>query len=87
MEPERLILEDQASNTAENFACSKPLLEEAGVDPARDTVAVVTNDFHMARVGADRRPAGLWRRGRRPGAAALGPSGRSTTTCGRPLPW
>ena len=49
VEPERLILEDQASNTAENFALSKPLLYEAGVDPARDTVAVVTNDFHIAR--------------------------------------
>ena len=49
VEPERLILEDQAANTAENFAYSKPLLYEAGVDPARDTVAVVTNDFHMAR--------------------------------------
>lgn len=49
VEPERLILEDQASNTAENFARSKPLLEAAGVDPAEDTVAVVTNDFHMAR--------------------------------------
>lgn len=49
VEPDRLILEDQASNTAENFARSRPLLEEAGVDPAEDTVAVVTNDFHMAR--------------------------------------
>lgn len=49
VEPERLILEDQASDTAENFARSKPLLEAAGVDPAEDTVAVVTNDFHMAR--------------------------------------
>ena len=49
VEPDRLILEDQASNTAENFAYSKPLLYEAGVDPARDTVAVVTNDFHLAR--------------------------------------
>lgn len=49
VDPDRLILEDQASNTAENFAFSKPLLYEAGVDPARDTVAVVTNDFHIAR--------------------------------------
>ena len=49
VEPERLILVDQASDTAENFARSKPLLEAAGVDPAEDTVAVVTNDFHMAR--------------------------------------
>lgn len=49
VEPDRLILEDQASNTAENFARSRPLLEEAGVDPAESRVAVVTNDFHMAR--------------------------------------
>ena len=49
VESDRLILEDQASNTAENFALSKPLLYEAGVDVARDTVAVVTNDFHIAR--------------------------------------
>ena len=49
VDPDRLLLEDQAANTAENFALSKPLLHEAGVDVARDTVAVVTNDFHIAR--------------------------------------
>lgn len=46
---EWLILEESASNTAENFALSRPLLEAAGVDPATATVAVVTNDFHLAR--------------------------------------
>lgn len=45
----RLILEDQAGNTAENFAFSKELLAQRGVDPARDRIAVVTNDFHIAR--------------------------------------
>lgn len=45
----RLILEEAASNTAENFAFSRELLTEAGVDPASGTVAVVTNDFHIAR--------------------------------------
>ena len=49
VDPDRLILEDRAENTAENFALSRPLLEAAGVDPAADTVAVVTNDFHIAR--------------------------------------
>ena len=49
VEPERLILEDRASNTAENFAFSKELLAEAGVDPATDKVAVITNDFHLCR--------------------------------------
>ena len=45
----RLILEEQAGNTAENFAFSKELLEKQGIDPAEDNVAVVTNDFHIAR--------------------------------------
>lgn len=46
---DRLILEEAASTTAENFAFSRGLLTEAGVDPSRATVAVVTNDFHIAR--------------------------------------
>ena len=49
VDPDRLILEEQAEDTSENFALARPLLGEAGVDPARDAVAVVTNDFHMAR--------------------------------------
>lgn len=49
VDPARLILEEQAGNTAENFALSKELLEEQGIDPAEDRVAVVTNDFHIAR--------------------------------------
>ena len=44
-----LILEEQAGNTAENFAFSRKLLEEQGIDPAEDRVAVITNDFHIAR--------------------------------------
>lgn len=47
--PERLILEEDAVNTAQNFSFSRPLLEEAGIDPAEDPVAVVTNDFHIYR--------------------------------------
>ena len=49
VEPERLILEENATDTAENFAFSKPLLEAAGIDPGEDLVAVVTNDFHIYR--------------------------------------
>ena len=49
IDADRLILEEAASNTAENFAFSRELLREAGVDPSADTVAVVTNDFHIAR--------------------------------------
>ena len=45
----RLILEEQAGNTAENFAFSRKLLEEQSIDPAEDRVAVITNDFHIAR--------------------------------------
>jgi len=47
--PERLILEEQATDTRENFAFSKPLLEAAGVEPTTDLIAVVTNDFHIYR--------------------------------------
>ena len=43
------ILEETATTTAENFAFSRDLLTEMGVDPSTDTVAVVTNDFHIAR--------------------------------------
>ena len=49
VDPARLILEERAGNTAENFAFSKDLLEEHGIDPAEDNAAVVTNDFHIAR--------------------------------------
>lgn len=49
VDPERLILEEQAENTAENFAFSRELLAQAGVDVTEATVAVVTNDFHIAR--------------------------------------
>lgn len=45
----RLILEEQASNTAENFSFSGEVLVKQGVDPSTDLVAVVTNDFHIAR--------------------------------------
>lgn len=49
VEPERLILEERAGNTAENFAFSRELLEQRGIDPAESRTAVVTNDFHIAR--------------------------------------
>ena len=47
--PERLMMEVAATDTAENFALSKPLLEEAGISVEEDLVAVVTNDFHIYR--------------------------------------
>lgn len=44
-----LLLEDRSANTAQNFAVSKALLEEYGLDTETATVAVVTNDFHCFR--------------------------------------
>lgn len=51
VDSERLLLEEQATNTAENFAFSKPLLAEESIDVETDLVAVVTNDFHIYRAG------------------------------------
>ena len=44
--PERLILEEQSTNTRQNLQNSLALLP----DGYHKTVAIVTNDFHMARV-------------------------------------
>ena len=46
----RLILEEQSANTRQNLQNSLPLLEERGFDSCGGRVAIVTNDFHMARV-------------------------------------
>jgi len=51
VDPERLLLEEASTSTAENFAFSRPLLVEAGVDPEEDWIAFVTNDFHICRAG------------------------------------
>ena len=48
---ERILLEEQATSTAENFVFSKPLLAAEGIDVETDLVAVVTNDFHIYRAG------------------------------------
>lgn len=50
IDPARLILEEQSANTRQNLQNSLPLLEERGFDSCGGRVAVVTNDFHMARV-------------------------------------
>lgn len=50
IDPARLILEEQSGNTRQNLQNSLPLLEERGFDSCGGRVAVVTNDFHMARV-------------------------------------
>lgn len=45
----RLLLEERSTSTAENFAFSKEVLRQAGIDPETAVVAVVTNDFHCFR--------------------------------------
>ena len=76
VEADRLILEDQASNTAENFAFSwESAGQRRGWTRRRDGVAVVTNDFHIARAELIAAAGGLRRRGRDPSAAALGSFG------------
>lgn len=47
--PYCFLLEDDSTSTAENFAFSKALLEEHGVDTETATIAVISNDFHMYR--------------------------------------
>ena len=46
--PERIILEEQADNTAENIDFSLRLLAERGIDTT-DNIAVVTADYHLYR--------------------------------------
>lgn len=41
--------EEQSTNTAENFRFSKEVLKQQGIDAETAVIAVVTNDFHMAR--------------------------------------
>ena len=48
-EDDRLLLEDRSTSTAENFAFSKALLQEHGVDTDTAVIAVVTSDFHCFR--------------------------------------
>nr|WP_325211485.1 YdcF family protein [uncultured Oscillibacter sp.] len=45
----RFLLEERSANTAQNFAFSKALLEERGLDTETAVIAVVTNDFHCFR--------------------------------------
>lgn len=45
----RYLLEEQSTNTAENLAKSKTLLESNGVQTDQAIIAVITNDFHCFR--------------------------------------
>lgn len=55
----RLLLEENSTNTAQNFAFSKALLEEYGLDTETAVIAVVTNDFHCFRSHMIARKQGL----------------------------
>lgn len=55
----RYLLEEQSTNTAENFAFSKEVLQEHGIDTDTAVIAVVTNDFHMFRAKLIARREGL----------------------------
>ena len=46
---ERLLLEERSTSTAENFAFSKEVLRQAGIDTDTAVIGVVTNDFHVFR--------------------------------------
>ena len=56
--PERLLLEEKSTSTAENLAFSMTVLTEAGVDTT-GVIAVVTNDFHQFRAQFIAREAGM----------------------------
>lgn len=48
IDPSRIITEDKAKSTHENFKFAKKLLEEMNVDD-NEKIIVVTNDFHVFR--------------------------------------
>ena len=55
----QLYLEEESTSTAENFAYSRRLLPELGLDPKTATLAVITNDFHCFRAHLIAQRAGL----------------------------
>ena len=57
IEPSRILVEDRATSTLENFEYSKVLIEEALGENAR--IAFVTTDFHVFRAGLVAKKAGI----------------------------
>ena len=55
----RLLLEENSTSTAENFAFSKELLQANGIDTDTAVIAVVTSDFHCFRAHLIAQRAGL----------------------------
>ena len=55
----RLLLEENSTSTAENFAFSKELLQANGIDTDTAVIGVVTSDFHCFRAHIIAQRAGL----------------------------
>lgn len=61
LDPSRILLEDRAESTAENFAFSKAIIDETlGSDAS---IGFVTTRFHVFRAGAVARKGGIAARG------------------------
>ncbi len=56
--PERLLLEEESTSTAENLVYSMAVLGNAGLDTT-GVIAIVTNDFHLFRAQAIAREVGM----------------------------
>ena len=57
IDPARILVEDKAQNTRENFAFSKAMIEETLGETAK--IAFVTTDFHVFRAGRVAKKAGI----------------------------
>ena len=55
----RILKEDASTNTRENLAFSKVILEELGMDTDNIKVAIVSNEFHLLRAKIIAEKAGL----------------------------
>ena len=55
----RILKEDASTNTRENLAFSKTIMEELGMDTDNIKVAIVSNEFHLLRAKMIAEKAGL----------------------------
>ena len=88
VDPDRLILEEQAERHIGKF-CPGPAAaggRRAWI-PARDAVAVVTNDFHIARARLLAQRQGYGDALGVPAELPWAASGGQLLICGRPLLW
>lgn len=56
---DKIVIEDQSTDTSENMRFSRKKLEELGVDASKASITLVTNDFHMLRSKMLAKRAGL----------------------------